>query len=184
MRFQAGSLVILFAAMALAAPVPYDSESTSLDRRAFSREEEIIDLLRRADNAVLSQIHPEHGVSRGQSPARGSAKHHRASGPISPERSTSPSPRRALSLARSHQASSLVADKGESEGGAIQKLVARGNKKNQKKPKSRKKKGKGKKKGSPPPKQPSRSPSPSPGDEQEKNAKGYPTTGGLRLPAQ
>ncbi|KIM23220.1 hypothetical protein M408DRAFT_264648 [Serendipita vermifera MAFF 305830] len=56
MRFQAGSLVILFAAMALAAPVPYDSESTSLDRRAFSREEEIIDLLRRADNAVRALL--------------------------------------------------------------------------------------------------------------------------------
>lgn len=195
MHFKSGSLVLLFAALALAAPVPHDSEFTSLERRALTGEEEISNLFRRADDLGLTQIHPEHGVSRGRSPTRGNAKHHRALGSVSPERSASPSPSRASSLANPHQESSLVAEGAESEGGAIQKLVARANKKNQKKAKGNKKKGGRRKKAWDDRAWNGRRRPPGPGGAGgaggrrggggggggKRNRGGFPTTGGLRL---
>ncbi|KIM31574.1 hypothetical protein M408DRAFT_327081, partial [Serendipita vermifera MAFF 305830] len=182
MRIQVAPIVLLFASVALAAPVPNDSEGSSLERRGFAGEEEALELFQRGLRSPTA-LFPEHGLSRGRSPTRGRShsKHLRnTSGSSSLSRSAS----RDSSLASSRRGGSKSRSRSPSPAFELKSTGSQLFKRTKgKKDKDPSYHGRGPSDNNNGPPQTRAAAAAAAAQAQaQTNAKGHPTTGGLRLP--
>ncbi|KIM23221.1 hypothetical protein M408DRAFT_28026 [Serendipita vermifera MAFF 305830] len=181
MRIQVAPLVLLFASVALAAPVPTDSERSSLERRGFAGEEEALELFQRGLRSPTA-LFPEHSLSRGRSPTRvrSNSKHLRSSSGSS---SLSRSASRDSSLASSRRGNSKSRSRSPSPAFGLKSTGSQLFKRTKgKKDKDPSYHGRGPSKNNNGPPQTRAAAAAAAAAQAQTNAKGHPTTGGLRLP--